>query len=148
MCWVAGGDGGMQPSSCPNRGESRPMNDANKSLVLQNYFRDDPNENLSCVDNSANLENMLDVCYKASGNRWTNFLAVDFYKVCHLFMQLWWLVSVLFCQNWLYEIHMLPYGNLLVGEDYWMKPHKLIFHSCGSRKNVLCSTFVDPSVVN
>ncbi|KAH8973179.1 hypothetical protein BDL97_01G032000 [Sphagnum fallax] len=74
------GDGGMQPGSCPNRGESRPMNDANKSLVLQNYFRDDPNENLSCVDNSANLENMLDVCYKASGNRWTNFLAVDFYK--------------------------------------------------------------------
>ncbi len=89
MCWVSGGDGGMQPNSCPNRGESRPMNDANKSLVLQNYFRDDPNENLSCVDNSANLENMLDVCYKASGNRWTNFLAVDFYKVCCLFMQLW-----------------------------------------------------------
>lgn len=84
ICWVSGGDGGMQPGSCPNRGESRPMNDANKSLVLQNYFRDDPNENLSCVDNSANLENMLDVCYKASGNRWTNFLAVDFYKVCHL----------------------------------------------------------------
>ena len=78
---AAGGDQGMQPGLCPIRGESAPMDDLKKSLITQNFFRDDPNVDLACLDNSDNLYDMLEVCAKAAGNRWTNFLAVDYYKV-------------------------------------------------------------------
>ncbi|KAK2413161.1 PI-PLC X domain-containing protein [Trifolium repens] len=74
------GDGGMKEGNCPNRAESPPLNDTSKSLVLVNYFRSFPLKPLSCEDNSGGLINMLHTCYGASGNRWANFVAVDFYK--------------------------------------------------------------------
>lgn len=73
-------DGGMVAGECPNRAESSPMNDTKKSLVLMNYFPTNPNATESCLDNSTPLTNMLDTCHKLSGNRWANFIAVDFYK--------------------------------------------------------------------
>ncbi|XXG55520.1 hypothetical protein AAC387_Pa03g3176 [Persea americana] len=49
------GDDGMQPGICSNRKESSPLYD--KSLI-----------------------NMLHTCYGAAGDRWANFVAVDYYK--------------------------------------------------------------------
>ena len=66
---------------CPNRTESSPMNTITRSLVLVNYFRSTPNITETCKDNSAPLLKMVKTCYKASGNRWPNFVAVNFYKV-------------------------------------------------------------------
>ncbi|CAH9053844.1 unnamed protein product [Cuscuta epithymum] len=74
------GTEGMVAGSCPNRAESSPMNNAKSSLVLQNYFPTNPDEAYSCVNNSAGLISMMDTCYKAAGQRWPNFIAVDFYK--------------------------------------------------------------------
>ncbi|KAL5987899.1 hypothetical protein ACLOJK_035655 [Asimina triloba] len=74
------GDGGMKAGSCPNRAESSPLTDTSKSLVLVNYFRSIPIKLASCGDNSASLINMLHTCYSAAGNRWANFVAVDYYK--------------------------------------------------------------------
>ncbi|CAN0876056.1 PI-PLC X domain-containing protein At5g67130 [Linum grandiflorum] len=74
------GDGGMKAGKCPNRGESSPLNDTTKSLVLVNYFRSIPMKELACGDNSESLMNMLPTCETASGNRWANFLSVDYYK--------------------------------------------------------------------
>ncbi|XP_031114617.1 PI-PLC X domain-containing protein At5g67130 [Ipomoea triloba] len=74
------GNDGMRPGSCPTRSESSPMNTDTISLVLQNYFPDNPNETASCVDNSAALLSMMNTCYEAAGKRWPNFIAVDFYK--------------------------------------------------------------------
>ncbi|GJW64976.1 PI-PLC X domain-containing protein [Tanacetum coccineum] len=74
------GDGGMKAGECPNRGESSPLNDTSKSLVLVNYFRTIPLKVLACGQNSGGLLNMTKTCYSESGNRWANFLAVDFYK--------------------------------------------------------------------
>lgn len=74
------GDGGMKAGSCPNRAESAPMDDKTKSLVLVNYFKSVPIKVSACIQNSADLANMLPTCYAASGNRWANFVAVDFYK--------------------------------------------------------------------
>lgn len=73
-------DGGMVEGKCPSRAESSPMNDTKKALVLMNYFPTNPNESKSCTDNSTPLTKMLDTCYTLSGNRWANFVAVDFYK--------------------------------------------------------------------
>lgn len=73
----------MVKGSCPNRAESAAMNDLSRSLVLVNYFRDLPNFPEACKDNSAQLLGMLDTCHAASGGRWPNFIAVDFYKVSH-----------------------------------------------------------------
>lgn len=52
-----------------------------KSLFLQNYFPSKPNRTTACVDNSATLSTALNVCHTATGNRWANFLAVDYYLV-------------------------------------------------------------------
>ncbi|XP_059643834.1 PI-PLC X domain-containing protein At5g67130 [Cornus florida] len=74
------GDGGMKANSCPNRAESSPMNTTTRSLVLQNYFRSNPNLTEVCADNSAPLTSMVTTCYEAAGKRWPNFIAVDFYQ--------------------------------------------------------------------
>lgn len=74
------GDGGMVAGSCPNRAESSPMNTSTISLVLQNYFPDNPNQTEACVDNSAPLISMMNTCYQDAGKRWPNFIAVDFYQ--------------------------------------------------------------------
>ncbi|KAK6129009.1 hypothetical protein DH2020_037239 [Rehmannia glutinosa] len=39
-----------------------------------------PMKPLACVQNSGDLSDMLQTCYGAAGNRWANFVAVDFYK--------------------------------------------------------------------
>ncbi|OMP01978.1 hypothetical protein COLO4_11439 [Corchorus olitorius] len=74
------GDDGMKAGSCPNRAESSPMNTKSRSLVLQNYFPDNPNSTKVCADNSAPLASMLNTCHKAAGDRWPNFIAVDYYQ--------------------------------------------------------------------
>ncbi|KAK9667101.1 hypothetical protein RND81_14G233200 [Saponaria officinalis] len=74
------GNGGMVAGSCPNRAESPPMNTMSRSLVLVNYFPDVPDVTTACKHNSAPLVSMLNTCYNASGRRWANFVAVDFYK--------------------------------------------------------------------
>ncbi|XP_004511919.1 PI-PLC X domain-containing protein At5g67130 [Cicer arietinum] len=74
------GDEGMQEGSCPNRAESPSMNTKSKSLVLVNYFHSTPNRSQSCADNSAPLLSMMKTCHDASGNRWPNFIAVDYYQ--------------------------------------------------------------------
>lgn len=78
---VADGNGGMHAGSCPNRGESSALDDKSKSLVLVNYFESIPLKQPTCEHNSGELINMLHTCYGASGNRWANFVAVDYYKV-------------------------------------------------------------------
>lgn len=78
---MADGDDGMKPGSCPNRAESTPMNTTSRSLVLMNYFRTNPNNTAVCSDNSAPLVSMLNTCMKASGKRWANYIAVDYYMV-------------------------------------------------------------------
>ncbi|XP_050270486.1 PI-PLC X domain-containing protein At5g67130-like isoform X2 [Quercus robur] len=74
------GDGGMHAGNCPNRTESSPLDDRTKSLVLVNYFPTIPFKQIACEHNSANLINMLHTCFGAAGNRWANFVAVNFYK--------------------------------------------------------------------
>ncbi|OVA00836.1 Phospholipase C [Macleaya cordata] len=74
------GNGGMESGKCPNRGESAPLDDKSKSLVLVNYFMSIPIKQLACGENSADLIDMLKTCYGSAGNRWANFVAVDYYK--------------------------------------------------------------------
>ncbi|PKA57056.1 PI-PLC X domain-containing protein [Apostasia shenzhenica] len=74
------GDDGMKAGSCSNRAESAPLTDQSKSLILVNYFTTIPIEATTCVQNSAELINMLHTCYAAASNRWANFVAVNFYK--------------------------------------------------------------------
>lgn len=71
----------MAKGTCHNRAESAAMNDLSRSLVLVNYFRDLPNFPEACKDNSAPLMDALDICHAKSGDRWANFIAVDYYKV-------------------------------------------------------------------
>ncbi|KAL5556989.1 hypothetical protein UlMin_039225 [Ulmus minor] len=74
------GNGGMKSGSCPNRAESSPMNTKTKSLIIQNYFPENPNVTAACAVNSAPLIGMVKTCYEAAGKRWPNFIAVDFYQ--------------------------------------------------------------------
>ncbi|KAL0540642.1 hypothetical protein IC582_020652 [Cucumis melo] len=74
------GNDGMKEGSCSNRGESSRLDDKGKSLILMNYFPTVPLKIEACVDNSKNLLGMLQTCHGAAGNRWPNFVAVDFYK--------------------------------------------------------------------
>lgn len=83
MILLADGNEGMTAGSCSNRDESSPMNTKSRSLVLQNYFPTDPNITVACSDNSAPLISMIKTCHKAAGERWPNFIAVDFYQVLH-----------------------------------------------------------------
>jgi hypothetical protein len=77
----ADGDGGMKEGKCPNRAESSPLDDKTKSLVLVNYFPSTPFKIAACEHNSDHLIYMLHTCFGAAGNRWANFVAVNFYKV-------------------------------------------------------------------
>lgn len=74
------GDGGIKAGSCPHRSESSPLDDKSKSLVLVNYFRSAPFKPNTCVDNSKGFIDMLQTCHGAAGNRWANYVAVDYYK--------------------------------------------------------------------
>ena len=87
MMYDVDGNGGLKGSACPSRSESSGMSTLSRSLVLMNYFPTNPNTSEACVDNSADLISMMRTCYSASGNRWPNFIAVDFYKVLKLFSQ-------------------------------------------------------------
>ncbi|CAF1932710.1 PI-PLC X domain-containing protein At5g67130 [Brassica napus] len=74
------GNGGMRPGVCTNRPESAAMGDTSRSLVLVNYFPDTADLIGSCKQNSAPLLEAIQKCQEASGQRWPNFIAVDFYK--------------------------------------------------------------------
>jgi len=81
---IADGDDGMRNGSCPKRNESPAMSERSRSLIVQNYFPTNPNLVIACQHNSAGLFNMLNSCFIASGKRWSNYIAVDFYKVQHI----------------------------------------------------------------
>lgn len=74
------GNGGLQAGQCPRRAESAPLNATSRSLVMENFFPDNPVQVTSCKYNSAPLMQMVPVCYQNCGKRSANFLAVDFYK--------------------------------------------------------------------
>ncbi|XP_010238023.1 PI-PLC X domain-containing protein At5g67130 isoform X1 [Brachypodium distachyon] len=80
VSFVADGDAGMDAGQCSNRAESAPLADKTKSLVLMNYFPSVPLKLTACLQHSKGLTDMVNTCYSASGNRWANFLAVDYYK--------------------------------------------------------------------
>ncbi|KAL7141136.1 hypothetical protein ABFS83_08G033900 [Erythranthe nasuta] len=74
------GDNGMTSTYCVNREESSRLNDTSKSLVLVNYFGSLPSKKMACIHNSEDLRKVIETCHRAAGERWPNFLAVDFYK--------------------------------------------------------------------
>ncbi|KAJ0981951.1 hypothetical protein J5N97_010206 [Dioscorea zingiberensis] len=74
------GYGGMYSGMCSNRTESSPLDDTSKSLVFINYFPTIPDSWNACGQNSEELIDMLQTCYHKAGNRWANFVAVDYYK--------------------------------------------------------------------
>lgn len=78
---ISDGDDGMDAGKCSNRAESAPLNDNTKSLVLMNYFPSLPVKFTACLQHSQSLVDMVSTCYGAAGNRWANFVAVDYYKV-------------------------------------------------------------------
>lgn len=63
------------------------MNTKSRSLVLVNYFHSTPNRSQACADNSAPLLSMMKTCHQAAGDRWPNFIAVDYYQVTNLRLQ-------------------------------------------------------------
>ncbi|RAL41326.1 hypothetical protein DM860_010120 [Cuscuta australis] len=73
------GDDGMVNESCTNRAESPSLNTLSRSLVLMNYFPSAPDVSEACIHNSRQLKSMMYTCFEASGKRWPNFIAVDFY---------------------------------------------------------------------
>ncbi|XP_010544485.1 PREDICTED: PI-PLC X domain-containing protein At5g67130-like [Tarenaya hassleriana] len=80
--YIADGNEGMKHGMCINRPESLPMNTKTRSLVLVNHFPDAPEFLTACRHNPAPLMGAVKACYEASGQRWPNFISVDFYKVC------------------------------------------------------------------
>jgi len=68
--------------------------------VLINYFRTFPLKAITCEDNSGGLIDMLKTCHGAAGNRWANYVAVDYYKV-----ELWHIFS--FATNFVAEHKLL-----------------------------------------
>ncbi|KAI5007797.1 hypothetical protein ZWY2020_008845 [Hordeum vulgare] len=74
------GDGGMSSRACRRRAESLDLDNRTRSLVLVNYFHTVPLRVTACVEHSLGLADVLRVCHAAAGNRWANFLAVDYYK--------------------------------------------------------------------
>lgn len=81
MLEIVDGDAGMNASTCTNRAESSPLKTTTRSLVLINCFPSVANILVACRDNSATLLRVVKTCSKAAGNRWPNFIAVNFYKV-------------------------------------------------------------------
>jgi hypothetical protein len=77
----------MDAGKCSNRAESAPLNDKTKSLVLMNYFPSVPVKLTACLQHSNSVSDMVNTCYGAAGNRWANFLAVDYYKVITKLME-------------------------------------------------------------
>ncbi|KQJ94776.1 PI-PLC X domain-containing protein At5g67130 [Brachypodium distachyon] len=73
------GNEGMVEGKCPSRSESPAMDSKSQSLVLMNFFTTDPSQTGVCGNNSAPLVSMLKTCHDLSGNRWPNYIAVDFY---------------------------------------------------------------------
>lgn len=71
----------MKSGSCSNRAESSPLDNKKISLIIQNYFPTNPNVTMACMENSAPLTSMMKTCHDAAGDRWPNFIAVDFYQV-------------------------------------------------------------------
>ncbi|CAI0553518.1 unnamed protein product [Linum tenue] len=74
------GDDGLIPDTCRNRAESPPLNTTTMSLILENHFPTNPNNSRVCMENSLPLEASVKTCARAAGNRWPNFIAVDFYQ--------------------------------------------------------------------
>ncbi|CAL1408643.1 unnamed protein product [Linum trigynum] len=74
------GDDGLIPDTCKNRAESPPLNTTTMSLILENHFPTNPNNSRVCMENSMPLEASVKTCARAAGNRWPNFIAVDFYQ--------------------------------------------------------------------
>ncbi|CAK9326393.1 unnamed protein product [Citrullus colocynthis] len=74
------GNDGMKEGRCQNRGESSRLDDKRKSLILMNYFPTVPLKIQACEHNSKDLLGMLQTCHGAAGNRWPNFVSLDFYK--------------------------------------------------------------------
>ncbi|KAL0723385.1 hypothetical protein Bca4012_037984 [Brassica carinata] len=74
------GDDGVKPSECRNRGESSQLNDKTKALVLVNHFSTVAIKLLTCEENSQHLIDTITTCYSPAGDRWANFVAVNFYK--------------------------------------------------------------------
>lgn len=73
---------GMHDGKCPERKkDSAPLSDTTKSLVLINYFPTIPFKHISCKYNSNALLDMLRTCQVSAGNRWANFIAVDYFEV-------------------------------------------------------------------
>uniref|UniRef100_A0A7N0T1E5 PLC-like phosphodiesterase n=2 Tax=Kalanchoe fedtschenkoi TaxID=63787 RepID=A0A7N0T1E5_KALFE len=75
------GDGGLHHGNCPKRAkESAQLADKTKSLVLINHFPTIPVKRVSCKHNSKELLDALGTCYVAAGDRWANFIAVDYFE--------------------------------------------------------------------
>ncbi|OMP10454.1 hypothetical protein COLO4_04493 [Corchorus olitorius] len=77
---VSNGDAGQQTGKYSNLGESAPLDDKTKPLVLINQFHSIPIKEMTCKDNLVDVLSMLDTCYGAGGKRWANFVAVEYYK--------------------------------------------------------------------
>lgn len=71
-------------NGCHHRDGSSKLDDKSKSLVLVNYFMSVAVKHAACSQNSGDLEDKLKSCHNAAGNRWANFVAVDYYKVSSL----------------------------------------------------------------
>jgi hypothetical protein len=88
---MSDGDDGMDAGKCSNRAESAPLSDKTKSLVLMNYFPSVPLKFTACLQHSQSLTDMVNTCYGAAGNRWANFIAVDYYRVLSMRRSIFWL---------------------------------------------------------